>query len=238
MSETPRDLQLLIEIAKIDAQLNGCRTELGLLPGRIARAKKSIEDITSAEASAEKRLKAGQSEHRALEQKLEDNAEQIKKYKTQLMEVKTNKEYTAMLNEIGHLDKDTDDHEERLLMLMDELDQLSKDTQDSREKTSGQKKELAAEQSQLEERMRIVTEEIKRVEAGKPKILSELNSTLKKRYGRLLTKMTDFAVTNVEDDTCQGCFTRIPPQTSVEVRQNNRVIACEACGRILVHYDV
>ena len=238
MSETPRDLQLLIEIAKLDARLNSYRTELGLLPGRLARVQKSIEEITSAEASAEERLKAGQSERRALEQKLEDNAEQTKKYKTQLMEVKTNKEYTAMLNEIGHLDKDTDDHEERLLMLMDELDQLSKDTQDSREKTSGQKKELAAEQSQLEERMRIVTEEIKRVEAGKPKILSELNSTLKKRYERLLTKMTDFAVTNVEDDTCQGCFTRIPPQTSVEVRQNNRVIACEACGRILVHYDV
>ena len=238
MSESPRDLQLLIEIAKIDAQLNNCRTELGLLPGRIARVTKSIEEITSAEASAEEQLKAGQSERRALEQKLEDNAEQTKKYKTQLMEVKTNKEYTAMLHEIGHLDKDTDDNEERLLMLMDELDRLSKNTQDSREKTSGQKKELAAEQSQLKERTQTVSEEIKKVEAGKPKILSELNSTLKKRYERLLAKMANFAVTNVEDETCQGCFTRIPPQTSVEVRQNNRIIACEACGRILVHYDV
>ena len=53
---------------------------------------------------------------------------------------------------------------------------------------------------------------------------------------RLLAKLHDFAVTNVVDETCQGCFTRIPPQTAVVVKRNEKIIRCEACGRILVHY--
>jgi predicted nucleic acid-binding Zn-ribbon protein len=237
MTETQRDLDVLVAVARLDVQLATCRTELGLLPDRIAKVRKALEDIASAEASAEERMKSGVHERRSLEQQLEDNAEKIKKYKTQLMEVKTNKEYTAMLHEISHIENDTDAKEERLLILMDELDQLTETNEKAGQETSVRKRELAAEREQLEERVRTLKETTAKLEAEKPGVLSGLNPRIKRQYDRVLAKMNDFAVANVEDDVCQGCFTRIPPQTSVEVRQNARIITCEACGRILVHYD-
>ncbi|MEE9268683.1 MAG: C4-type zinc ribbon domain-containing protein [Candidatus Krumholzibacteria bacterium] len=237
MTETQRDLGVLVAVAKLDVRLNGCRLELGLLPDKIARLRRTLEDIVSAEASAEERLKSGVHERRSLEQQVEDNAERIKKYKTQLMEVKTNKEYTAMLHEISHVESDTDAKEERLLILMDELDQLTESNEKDGQETSRRKKELSAESEQLEERVRALNETIEKLEAEKPGVLSGLNPRIKRQYERVLAKMNDFAVANVEDDVCQGCFARIPPQTSVEVRQNARIITCEACGRILVHYD-
>lgn len=237
MTETERDLRVLVEIAKLDARIAECRTELGLLPQRIAKAKKTQDEIAIAEASAAERLTNAQSERRTLEQKLQDNAEQVKKYKTQLMEVKTNKEYTAMLHEISHLEKDIDAKEERLLLLMDELDDLGSNNKASMEKSSARRDELKAERKQLEERARDLTTKVEKLEAQKPQMLSELDPKVRRRYERVLAKMTNCAVTNITGETCQGCFTRIPPQTSVEVRKNDRIITCEACGRILVHYD-
>lgn len=237
MTETQHDLDVLVAVAKLDVRLNGCRLELGLLPDKIARVRRTLGDIVSAETSAEERLKSGVHERRSLERQVEDNAERIKKYKTQLMELKTNKEYTAMLHEISHVEGDTDAKEERLLILMDELDQLTESNEKDGQETSRRKKELSAESEQLEERVRALNETIEKLEAEKPGVLSGLNPRIKKQYERVLAKMNDFAVANVVGDVCQGCFTRIPPQTSVEVRQNARIITCEACGRILVHYD-
>ncbi|MEO1384711.1 MAG: C4-type zinc ribbon domain-containing protein [Bacteroidota bacterium] len=33
---------------------------------------------------------------------------------------------------------------------------------------------------------------------------------------------------------CGGCFSIIPPQVHIELKQRSRLIHCENCGRILV----
>ena len=238
MTELQRDLHVLVAIAKLDAELNSHRTELGLLPDKVSQSKKKLEEIIAAEKDAAAHLDEMAKERRTLEQKLDDNAVQIKKYKVQLMEVKTNKEYTAMLHEIEHLEKDTEAKEERLLILMDELDQQKSQHEQAMEQSASIKKEWQQEQAQLEARINTLSADSEKLDGEKPKLLHELDASLKKRYDRILVKLGDFAVTHVVDDICQGCFTRIPPQTAVEVRQNNRIITCEVCGRILVYYNV
>ena len=42
---------------------------------------------------------------------------------------------------------------------------------------------------------------------------------------------------NIAADICQGCYSRVPPQTAHEVRRNNEIMTCEACGRILVYFE-
>lgn len=235
MSE--RDVHVLISIAKIDAALHTRRVELGQLPARVARVAASLVEIESREADSAGHVEDMSKERRAIEQQLEDNAEKIKKLRVQLMEVKTNKEYTAMLHEIGHVESDTEAKEERLLILMDEFDQESEQNTNLMEDGKRKKAELAGEQATLEARIKTLESEMQSLEAQKPKLLAELNPPLRKKYDRLLDKLQDFAVTNVIDETCQGCFTRIPPQTTVEIKKNDRIIRCEACGRMLVHYD-
>ena len=80
--------------------------------------------------------------------------------------------------------------------------------------------------------------EIKRLEGEKPKYLNELEAGLAKRYVRLSKALQGLAVTTVvAGDSCGGCGTRIPPQVVVEVRKNEQIVTCEACGRILVFYS-
>lgn len=237
MSQVKRDLHVLISIAKLDASLNAARKELSVLPTKVARAKQALEDIAERERDSKNQMEEMTKEARTLEQQLEDNAEKTNKYRAQLMQVESNKEYTAMLHEIDYMEKDTDAKEERLLILMDELDREKADNETFLEKSAAEKRKFESEITDLETRTRSVEGEVAKLESEKPKLLAELDPRIKKRYDRILAKMNDFAVTHIQSDICQGCFTRIPPQVAVEVRKNEELITCEACGRILVYYN-
>lgn len=235
--ELTRDLNVLISIARLDALINARRMELNRLPLQLEQIGESLAKIDNREAESKSSLEEMVHERRHLEQGVEDNTARVVKYKTQLMEVKTNKEYTAMLHEISHVEKDTEEKEERLLMLMDEIDQRSGESKDLLDETSDERKRLQTKKSGIEARIGALEADVADLESQKPKLLSELKPQMKKRYDRLLEKYGDCAVAHIEDDSCQGCHTRIPAQRAVEVKKNDHLILCEACGRILVYYD-
>jgi predicted nucleic acid-binding Zn-ribbon protein len=237
MTDIVRDLHVLKSIAKLDASINSCRQDLARLPVRLDQIKKALAGIESRESESKETVADLDKERRTLEQGIEDNAAKITKFKTQLMEVKNNKEYTAMLHEIQHFEKDTGDKEERLLILMDEQEQQSEGSKDYLEQSGKEKQVLKQEQAQLEAKIKSLEAEVEKLAGEKPKLLREINPQIKKRYDRVLAKLGDYAVTHVVGDTCQGCFTRIPPQIAVEIRKDEQLIACEACGRMLVHYN-
>ena len=236
MTDVRREIHLLITIAKIDAELNDCRTEASQLPEKIDKTERDIKAIEKSVVEAEAHLEGMKKEKRLLEQKLQDSGEKLKKFKVQLMEVKKNEEYQAMLHEIAHMEKTIDENEERLLMIMDEFDQQGLQTGDFKKLKEEARRKLSNERSGLGARLEELKKEIARLEGEKPKILMELDPQIKKRYDRILAKLHDFAVTHITDEVCHGCHSRIPPQAAVEVRKNDTIIACQACGRILVHY--
>jgi len=238
MVDLTKEIHILASVARVDAELNDCRKEIARLPRLISRIDGRLEQIKGTETEAAGSIEDMAKERRNLEQAVDDHLAQIVKYKTQLMQVKTNKEYTAMQHEIGHLEKEIDSKEERLLMLMDEAEHKGGENKELLSKTSEEKAKLESEKGQLEGRLAELNAQVARVEVDRPRLFSDLDPKIKKKYDRILAKYGDVAVTNIDDETCQGCFRRVPPQRCVEVRQADEIINCEGCGRILVHYDV
>lgn len=237
MTDLRREIHLLVQIAKVDAALNAFRIEAAHLPEKLDAIEKKLRGIEKAVVEADAHLEAMKKERRLLEQKLQDSEEKLKKFKAQLMEIKSNKEYQAMLHEISHMEKTIDESEERLLIIMDELEQQGLETGDFKKQKDEEKRALAAEKTAMEARLEHLKREMTRLDGEKPKILAEIDPQIQKRYERILAKLHDFAVTHIESETCQGCHTRIPPQMALEVRRNDQIITCQACGRILVHYE-
>ena len=236
MTDLRQEVHLLISIAKVDAKMTGFKNELSILPGKIAKVDKAIAQITKSEQDAISHFEALKKEHRSLEHNLEDHSVQIIKSKTQLMSIKTNREYQAMTKEIKNLEQDVDTKEEKLLFLMDELDTQEKNNKIFLEKEAADKTENERKKKEMEERVEVLKTELDELEQEKPKILEELDPQLQSRYERIIGKFGDYAVTHVVGEVCQGCFTTMPPQTVNEVKKNDRIITCEACGRILVYY--
>jgi predicted nucleic acid-binding Zn-ribbon protein len=236
MTDLRREVHLLVSIAKLDASISEYRIELDALPTQIEKVNRSIDKINSNEEQAITHFEEMNKEKRSLERSLEDDGVQIDKSKTQLMSIKTNKEYQAMQKEISTLAKDIDDKEEKLLILMDEIDNQEKENKEYIRKSREDRSELEKKKAEMEERLAFLKSELEKLRNEKPKFLDDLEPQLKRRYQRILEKLGDFAVTHVVNEVCQGCFTTIPPQTANEVKKNDRIITCEACGRILVYY--
>ncbi len=236
MMDLRREVHLLISIAKLDATISKYRIEMDALPALIERVGRSMRRTVSNEEQAVAHFEEMKKERRNLERSLEDEGVLIQKYRTQLMSVKTNKEYQAMSKEIETLAKDIDDKEEKLLILMDEIENQEKENDDYLLKIKHERAELEKQKAEMEQRLAFLQSETENLRKEKPKFLDELDPQLKRRYERIIDKLGDFAVTHVEGEVCQGCFATIPPQTVNEVKKNDRIITCEACGRILVYY--
>ena len=96
---------------------------------------------------------------------------------------------------------------------------------------------LPEEKKLLLDRQSGLEADIEKLLSQKPSLLKQLSESMRKKYERLLERHGDAAVVPVRDEHCGGCGTHVPPQVAVEVRANEKLITCQSCGRLLVHYD-
>jgi len=231
-----RDVSLLVTVAKIEADIQHHAAELERIPGQIAAIEKKIARIDENEKKALGEMEAMKKERRDLEHGLQDAEATVKKYNNQLMAVKTNKEYTAMLKEIDLKKEEVAAKEERILEIMLALEEHGEKTDAVVAAATADRSAATAEKKTLEERRVALEADVKKLAAERPKLLAEVDEGIRKRYERLHEKYGDVAVTRTEDGHCGGCGTQLPPQVVVEVKKNNQIITCQSCGRILVDF--
>jgi predicted nucleic acid-binding Zn-ribbon protein len=226
-------LELLWELQKIDLGLKSIKEERDRYPREMKkldekqkvereRIQKEKEKIESLEKT--RRQKEGQL---ALEQ------EKIKRGQGRMSEVKTNKEYQALLNEIDAIKEANSRIEEEVLQVMDEIDELKKDLS-KREKDAGVTLEkIEAERKKLQEKM-AHDEKVWDGQMERREVLSkQIEAKLVKLYHTLKEKRQGVGVVSVKHETCQGCFVNVPPQLFIEVQKNNALVRCPHCNRIL-----
>lgn len=236
MGDLKHDLNVLVLVAKSDAEITACRSELAKIPAQLSRARRELAQVEAAEKKSIDDFEAKRKERRQLEATLQDNEEKINKIKGQLMGAKSNKEYQAFLKEIEVLEGAIDTEEERLLELMEALDDHRADHEAEIARLASEKKEKQQTIEQLEQRTAELESEIARLQAEIPKYLKEIDPALRKRYERIQANLGSLAVTRVVDGNCGGCGAKLPPQLVLEIKGNGQLITCQACGRILIHY--
>jgi len=125
-----------------------------------------------------------------------------------------------------------------MLAILDEGEVRRNEIRVLTEKMSGERSALVAEKDRLQTEVSATDDSLKIIEDEKIRILPHISENIRRLYARIMTAKGDSGVANLLGDICQGCYSRVPPQTAVEVRRNNAIITCEVCGRILVHYNV
>jgi len=226
-------LELLWELQKIDLELKGIKEEKDRYPKEMKqldekqkiekeRIQKEKEKIESLEKT--RRQKEG---HLNLEQ------EKIKRAEGRMFEVKTNKEYQALLSEIDAIKAANSRMEEEVLQVLDEIDELKKDLSKREKEVGITLEKIEGERKKLQEKMahdeRVWSKQVERREV----LSKQIESKLFKLYNTLKEKRQGVGVVSVKNETCQGCFVNVPPQMFIEVQKNNTLIRCPHCNRIL-----
>jgi predicted nucleic acid-binding Zn-ribbon protein len=226
-------LELLWELQKIDLDLTNIKEERERYPREVKKLDEKMS-IERERLQAEKgKVDLLEKARREKERQLSVSQEKIKKTEARMSEVKTNKEYQALLTEIETIKGASSREEEEILQVLEEIDELKKNLSKREKEVATVVEKIEAEKKMIQERM-AQDEVVWKEQMERREVLSkQIESKLYKLYHTLKEKRQGVGVVNVKQETCQGCFVHIPPQMFIEVQKNNEIIRCPNCNRIL-----
>jgi predicted nucleic acid-binding Zn-ribbon protein len=227
-------LDLLVKIQSLDDEIKENEAQLARIPQEIAKLEKQIKTREDDLKTAETRIQELKKNYKLKELEIADNEEKTGKLNTQTFAVKTNEEYRAILNEVDFLKKRNREIEDEVIGLMEEeeklknsIDKIRAETKEFRDITLGKITEMNKKSEMLAERQKMARAEFQDDFAKLPEDARDL-------YTRI-TKVRDKAVCPIVDNTCTGCFANLTHQFLNELKQRNKILLCDNCGRILVY---
>jgi predicted nucleic acid-binding Zn-ribbon protein len=238
MPTVEEDIQLLIQIVKKDMEIKEKRKLLDAIPPRIKAIDREIKKMDESLNDTNRTIEKLDAEKRHIDQELKGHHAELAKKKEEQRQVKDNKMYRAIITEMEFINKKVDQAEERMLAILEEGEARRGEIRALTEKVNAERAALVAEKNKLETEAKSADDGLKILDDEKLRILPRLSESVRNLYMRIKTAKGDSGVANLVGDICQGCYSRVPPQKAVEVRRNDRILKCEVCGRILVHYKV
>ena len=227
------DFEKLIQLQQLDADIRQTTLFLDSISPQIENIDKKIEASSQVAVAAKDKMTASQKRRRELEADVKDIKSQVAKYKRQLNEVKTNKEYTALLKEIEESQKKVDRLEEEFIAEMLVEDDIQKEIREANQKFAAAKEKYSLEKDALFQKKREMEEKSQRLNRIREELLPQIPPDQVNLYLKIFRNKGGIALSPVKDDFCALCHMRVRPQVLNELRDTRKLILCENCGRIL-----
>jgi predicted nucleic acid-binding Zn-ribbon protein len=222
----------------IDNHLDDLEELRGDLPNTVKELEEQINNLKDDIVNMEKEQKDSLKKRNRNELEIEKLIENQKKFKSQLYQVRNNKEYDALTKEIDH----TEDQITKLGEENDSLADLSKNLSEQIEEIKPRldelKQELKDNKNDLKEIVKANEKEEAKLKDNRKKIESEVKKADLSAYMRIRKAKKGKAVSTIKRSACSGCHNIVPSQRQLEIRQNNKLYFCEYCGRILVSAEI
>jgi predicted nucleic acid-binding Zn-ribbon protein len=226
-------LRTLIDLQVVDTRIAGLEADVTKLPAQIAAIHAGVDEARKTVVDVKARLDVARKNQRAREKDLEDNGVKRQKYEGQLYQVKTNKEYSAVLVEIEEVKQETSRIEEDILILMESQERCIAELKEAETRFKERESDGKSEEATLAEKLRGVEAELAVVRGERASLARLLSPSVLGDYDKIL-RHRGLAVAEVtKPNSCGGCRVTITPQRLQELRQQNALIHCESCGRYL-----
>ncbi len=229
------ELQSLVQLQDLDLTLKQVRDKVRRIPVELSALEQDLAGCRRSYESVLKNQEEGDKQRRHLESEVETFRQKLSKYKDQLMSVKTNKEYQAMLTEIANCEKEISSKEDEILERMMLADEWNERQRAAKEEVAVREKEIQARRQELEIFRTQSENELNELEGQRGVLRQGLSSELIELYERIATARHGVAVAAALDQSCQGCHVRLRPQLFQDVKTNLQIIRCESCSRILYY---
>ena len=229
------DLKKLIALQEADREIERLNQEIALLPRRVAAIEGQLADTRAQVEKAKAAIAATQKDRKKLDTEIQDHQQKISKYREQSLAVKTNEQYKALLQEITFAEQAIRACEDKILdgMLAIEAQEKNQKTAEAelKQETTEIEKEKAEARARTEEDQKQLAD----WGARRNLLRSEISADVVPYYDRVVS-LRKSGISEVRGDgKCGACNVMLRPQTYNEVRANDRVIACDSCGRILYY---
>ncbi len=229
------ELQGLVDLQELDIKIGRIQRRVEEIPGEIDGASHTLEDSARNLEQIQEWIDQAAKDRREHEGTVESLREQLSKYKNQLMEVKTNREYQAMLHEISNTEGAISAREDEILEHMMKTDDLEQQAEQTRKELKVRTAQASARRKELESFVSRSESEVADYENQRNLVEKEISEPLLEQYRRIASARDGVALVGVTDQSCQACNVRLRPQLFTEVKASQNIVTCESCNRILYY---
>lgn len=228
-------LNALTTLQVLDSKLDDIHRLRGSLPEEVSDLEDDLEGLVTRHDRIHDEIKELKDEITNRKSKIEEFGSHIKKYEEQQMNVKNNREFEALRKEIEYANLEILTSEKKIRQYNDQIEQKQELLTSTKVRVDSKKEELEEKKKELE----VIIEETKVEEKRILGMITTAENKVEERflsgYRKVRTNMRNgLAVVTTDRNACGGCFSIIPPQVHIELKQRTRLITCENCGRILV----
>src|SRR5262249_5829140 len=222
---------LLDELYRLQERLRFVQTrqrQRDTVPAELTEVDGAFREKLDAVARLKQRLIEAELEHRKASAELADLQEKQKKYQTQLRNVQSSREYSAVLNEMDGVEKLIRSTEDKVLTLEEELET-------SRADLKKREESLPKETEEHEEKMkdwRATQRGIDEERDGARREIADLEARIRPRerseFQRLLEKKGGLAVVRVINASCSACHVKVRPAAMQALKAGNEIVYCDS----------
>lgn len=223
----------LVQLQTIDSEIYTLKNEKELKPKEIEALEASFAEKKKHLAALEESLLNLQKQRKDKELELASKEENIKKLQIQLYQLKTNKEYQAMLQQMEGEKANASVIEDRVLGLFDQVDKIKNDVAQEKQRLQEEERACEGEKKNIQDRIKEIEDRLAQLEAQRKQIIPNIEPKMLTQYERILHNREGLAIVTVKDNSCGGCNMYVPPQVINLIRMYERIITCEVCNRIL-----
>jgi uncharacterized protein len=229
------DLHNLIELQQIDSQIAGLRAEIAALPKHVAAIEAKLAAAKAKVESTLAAAKADEGARRKHESDIQDQQQKISKYRDQSLNVKTNQEYKALMEEIKFAEQKIAASEDKILEIMVAADARKESLKKAEAELKADTAENEREKEEARQRTAVDEAALAELTARRNALRAGVGEDVLRQYDHVL-KVRGSALAPVYDNQlCSACSVMLRPQVFQEVMTNEQFMTCDYCRRILYY---
>lgn len=230
-------MKTLLRLQELDLEIESCINREREIPLQKSKFDVQKKRLRAELEEGEETYRKLQIEQRALEHDNEQMQAQVAKYEQQLLTVKKNEEYQALLHEIDNLKKQIGQKEERIIAVMLDLDDAKVRIEEDRERIRTEMERIDRQAAEMDKELEGTIRDRTELEVQREPLTAAVEADLLAQYDRIRSRLKSGpAVVPIRNDFCSGCNMAVRPQVINEVLAG-RPRTCTQCGRLLYHKD-
>jgi len=227
------DLEKLIQLQQIELQIKDYSDRIELLPKNLAALEQKLSATVQSLNSSQDRIGKLALEKRKLEGTIQDIEQKNSRYREQLLDVKTNEQYKALLHEIEFNNLQIRKTEDDILTKMEEEERLRKELLQIEQQLRTEKEKIDSEKKAAETEADTDRRLLQQLETQRQDLIRAVNPALLETYARIARFRKGVALARARGDSCEACHVRIRPQVLSQIMAGEAILTCDSCDRIL-----
>ena len=226
--------RLLLALQQMDDRLRTLALEKQHLPQRLQVYEAACTAARQQLVQQQAAIEQSERQQRAYERELASHQEVVRKTQSKVYDVKTNKEYRAILAEIDAGKQRLEALEDQLLTLMEATDQQRQAYRVQEQQEQAALQALTVQTRHIDQEQETLRRAMVAAQEQRQQTVASIDAKLYEQYQKVAAQHGGRVIAQLQEGVCSGCHLKLPPQLISEIRLQTQLFTCPHCRLILL----